>query len=246
MRPPATTASSGTTIGGIYYGLDGAPDRGLRRHRGPLQRLPAAGRRLLPVLPGRQLPVDRATTPDRLRGAGPIAGTDGDLRRAGRGRQPAGRAGRTGPDQRRAAARRSSRSSPASAAGYYDGGGRRRLRPGRGRLVRRRGARRRLLHAAEPDGRPDRRSPPREHPQLRSQLSYDTEPGYDNVIVEAHPVGSDDWTTLPEAGGLTNTDVPAECEAGLPARGAPVPGALPDARRHRLHARPGPPARGTR
>ena len=42
-------------------------------------------------------------------------------------------------------------------------------------------------------------------------------------------MGSDDWTTLPEAGGLTSTDVPAECEAGLPARGAPVPRALPDA-----------------
>jgi hypothetical protein len=51
--------------------------------------------------------------------------------------------------------------------------------------------------------------------ELQAKLSYDTEPGYDNVIVEAHTVGSDDWTTLPETGGLTSTEVPAECEAGF-------------------------------
>ena len=42
-------------------------------------------------------------------------------------------------------------------------------------------------------------------PTLEFALSYDVEEGYDNVIVEAHPVGTDDWTTLPEAGGLTDT-----------------------------------------
>jgi murein tripeptide amidase MpaA len=52
-------------------------------------------------------------------------------------------------------------------------------------------------------------------PQLRAQLSFDTEPGYDSVIVEAHTVGADDWTTLPETGGLTSTDVPTECEVGF-------------------------------
>jgi hypothetical protein len=52
-------------------------------------------------------------------------------------------------------------------------------------------------------------------PSLGFQLSYDTEPGYDNVIVEAHTVGADDWTTLPETGGATSTDVPTECEAGF-------------------------------
>ena len=52
-------------------------------------------------------------------------------------------------------------------------------------------------------------------PTLRAQLSFDTEAGYDHVIVEAHPVGSDDWTTLPETGGLTSTAVPTECEAGF-------------------------------
>jgi Zinc carboxypeptidase/Immune inhibitor A peptidase M6 len=52
-------------------------------------------------------------------------------------------------------------------------------------------------------------------PRLQAQLSFDTEEGYDNLIVEAHPVGSDDWTTLAEAGGLTTTTPPTECEAGF-------------------------------
>ncbi|MGQ4386030.1 M14 family zinc carboxypeptidase [Streptomyces sp. SAS_270] len=51
-------------------------------------------------------------------------------------------------------------------------------------------------------------------PTLRSQLLWDTEPGYDHAILEIHTTGADDWTTLPEAGGATSTAVPAECEAG--------------------------------
>lgn len=51
--------------------------------------------------------------------------------------------------------------------------------------------------------------------ELSLQLSYDTEASYDNVIVEAHPVGSDAWTTLPDANGRTASDVPAECGAGF-------------------------------
>ncbi len=51
-------------------------------------------------------------------------------------------------------------------------------------------------------------------PTLRTRLLWDTEPGYDNVLVEAHTTGAGDWTTLPEAGGATSTTVPAECEAG--------------------------------
>jgi hypothetical protein len=48
-------------------------------------------------------------------------------------------------------------------------------------------------------------------PQLRFALSYDTEPGFDNVIIEAHTVGSEDWTTLPDQGGATDTGVPEGC-----------------------------------
>ncbi|MFI7295786.1 M14 family zinc carboxypeptidase [Streptomyces sp. NPDC050121] len=52
-------------------------------------------------------------------------------------------------------------------------------------------------------------------PTLRTQLLWDTEPGYDNAIVEIHTVGADDWTTLPEAGGATTAAVPADCDAGF-------------------------------
>ncbi|GGZ68490.1 zinc carboxypeptidase [Streptomyces echinoruber] len=54
-----------------------------------------------------------------------------------------------------------------------------------------------------------------ERPALRTRLLWDTEPGYDHAIVEAHTVGADDWTTLPEAAGATGTAVPAECGAGF-------------------------------
>ncbi|MBJ7330296.1 MAG: immune inhibitor A [Solirubrobacteraceae bacterium] len=49
--------------------------------------------------------------------------------------------------------------------------------------------------------------------ELRFQLSVNTEANYDHVIVEAHTVGQEDWTTLPDAGGATTTDPPAECAA---------------------------------
>ncbi|MEU1512614.1 M14 family zinc carboxypeptidase [Streptomyces sp. NPDC005811] len=52
-------------------------------------------------------------------------------------------------------------------------------------------------------------------PTLSTRLLWDTEPGYDNAIVEVHTVGADDWTTLPEKGGATGTAVPAECGAGF-------------------------------
>ncbi|MFF5854030.1 M14 family zinc carboxypeptidase [Streptomyces sp. NPDC012751] len=54
-----------------------------------------------------------------------------------------------------------------------------------------------------------------DHPALTTRLLWDTEPGYDHAVVEAHTVGADDWTTLPEAGGATRTAVPEECGAGF-------------------------------
>ena len=47
--------------------------------------------------------------------------------------------------------------------------------------------------------------------QLAFKLSLNAEPGYDHLIVEAHTPGQDDWTTLPDLGGGTSTDRPAEC-----------------------------------
>ena len=52
---------------------------------------------------------------------------------------------------------------------------------------------RRQLQAADADGRPDRQ----DVGDLSFTASYDTEPGWDYLVVEAHTVGQDDWTTLP-------------------------------------------------
>ncbi|MGW7420745.1 M14 family zinc carboxypeptidase [Streptomyces sp. NPDC054813] len=54
-----------------------------------------------------------------------------------------------------------------------------------------------------------------DQPALSAKLLWDTEPGYDHAVVEAHVVGADDWTTLPEAGGATSDAVPSECGAGF-------------------------------
>ncbi|MFJ8532398.1 M14 family zinc carboxypeptidase [Streptomyces sp. NPDC093591] len=54
-----------------------------------------------------------------------------------------------------------------------------------------------------------------QQPTLRTQLLWDVEPGYDNVLIEAHTTGAEDWTTLPEKGGASSNTVPAECEAGF-------------------------------
>ncbi|MBD0709207.1 MULTISPECIES: M14 family metallopeptidase [unclassified Streptomyces] len=52
-------------------------------------------------------------------------------------------------------------------------------------------------------------------PRLDFQVSYDTEPGYDNLVVEAHTVGLDDWTTLPDTRGGTSPEPPADCGEGF-------------------------------
>jgi hypothetical protein len=48
--------------------------------------------------------------------------------------------------------------------------------------------------------------------QLQFQLLFNTEPSYDNVIVEAHTPGQDNWTTLPDLNGNSQSDPPAECQ----------------------------------
>jgi hypothetical protein len=47
---------------------------------------------------------------------------------------------------------------------------------------------------------------------LSFKMSFDTEPDYDYVFVEAHHVGQDDWTTLPDANGHTSDDVGLSCD----------------------------------
>jgi hypothetical protein len=50
--------------------------------------------------------------------------------------------------------------------------------------------------------------------QLRFFTSYDTEADWDYLFVEAHEVGSDAWTTLPDANGHTGTGTGQSCAAG--------------------------------
>ena len=64
-------------------------------------------------------------------------------------------------------------------------------------------------------------------------VTRDTEPTWDFFLVEAHPVGSDDWTTLPDANGHTSQST--GCVPVL-ARAASVPRALPDGHGRRLRA----------
>ncbi|WP_068926332.1 M14 family metallopeptidase [Planobispora rosea] len=54
-----------------------------------------------------------------------------------------------------------------------------------------------------------------QQPKLEFQLSFNTEESYDHVIVEARTAGQEDWTALPDLNGGTTTAVPAECEAGF-------------------------------
>jgi hypothetical protein len=46
---------------------------------------------------------------------------------------------------------------------------------------------------------------------LGFKMSYDTEDSFDYVFVEAHTVGADDWTTLPDTHGHTDTDAGIGC-----------------------------------
>ena len=50
--------------------------------------------------------------------------------------------------------------------------------------------------------------------ELRFNVSHNTEADWDFMIVEAHTVGQDDWTTLPELGGATSTEAGDSCAEG--------------------------------
>ena len=51
-------------------------------------------------------------------------------------------------------------------------------------------------------------------PTMSFQTSYSTEPNWDFMFVEAHTVGQDDWTTLPDVNGHTTTDTGDSCPEG--------------------------------
>ncbi|MEV6813679.1 M14 family zinc carboxypeptidase [Micromonospora sp. NPDC051296] len=50
--------------------------------------------------------------------------------------------------------------------------------------------------------------------ELRFFTSFDIETNWDFMIVEAHEVGSDEWTTLPDSGGLTTQETGDSCDSG--------------------------------
>jgi hypothetical protein len=50
--------------------------------------------------------------------------------------------------------------------------------------------------------------------ELRFRTSYDTETDWDFLFVEAHEVGTDNWTTLPDTEGHTETSVGDSCAEG--------------------------------
>lgn len=49
---------------------------------------------------------------------------------------------------------------------------------------------------------------------LSFKASYDTELDWDYLMVEAHTVGQDDWTTLPDGGGHTQQGTGQSCRSG--------------------------------
>ena len=49
---------------------------------------------------------------------------------------------------------------------------------------------------------------------LSFQTSFDVESDYDFVLVEAHTMGADNWTTLPDANGHTTTSTGSSCTDG--------------------------------
>lgn len=49
---------------------------------------------------------------------------------------------------------------------------------------------------------------------LRFQISHDTEPDWDYVTVEAREVGTENWTTLPDANGHTSQGTGESCPEG--------------------------------
>ncbi len=60
-----------------------------------------------------------------------------------------------------------------------------------------------------------------DRPELKLALNLNTADGYDHAALEARTSGGDDWTTLPDAGGLSSSAVPEECAAGFFVNGHP-------------------------
>ncbi|MEU7530905.1 M14 family zinc carboxypeptidase [Saccharothrix sp. NPDC042600] len=55
---------------------------------------------------------------------------------------------------------------------------------------------------------------PAQGAQMTFWTSYDTEPAWDHLFVEVRPVGTQDWTTLPDGNGHTSTATGDSCPEG--------------------------------
>ena len=182
----------------------------------PLQRLPAAGRRLHPVLPRRLRPhAARRPTACRHRRAarGVEALFGGPARSTTRSTRPA--RSRRRATSCRPTSSRSSRAGRPRTTSTPSG----RSSRSRASWAAARDARRRQLPCAWRARSTSPASRAADTPTFEAQFSCDTEEGYDHVIVEAHTVGPGrlDDAARPQRRHHRPT-VPAECEAGLPAR----------------------------
>jgi Zinc carboxypeptidase len=86
---------------------------------------------------------------------------------------------------------------------------RRAVRPTHRQQLRLLADRRRVIQAAHPD---DQRARRRRH--LSFWTSYNTEQAWDHLFVEAHTVGQDNWTTLPDLNGHTSQATGDSCPEG--------------------------------
>ena len=119
-------------------------------------------------------------------------------------------------------------------------GGRRGVQPAHGRPLPLFRPGRHHLQALDAHHRPHRVGAYR--PELSFFTSYDTEPDWDFMFVEAHTVGQDDWTTLPDQNGHTTQNTGESCLGGMAHRSQrrdpSVPRPLPDVERRRTRVRP--------
>ncbi len=206
-------AAFGGAIGGVYYGLDGAPDQECQVTADPFNDCLILSDDFFQYYLG-AFSRSVVSTPTAFRGAGALAGTSAGFGGPATVDNPLDEAGNftVTSDVLPVAQFPQFRS---TASGSYTGtAGPGPFEPFEGAWYA--GA----LHADDSYMRLARTIDlsgltASDTASLQLALSFDTEPGYDNVIVEAHTVGADDWTTLPESGGATDSGVPDQCEQGF-------------------------------
>jgi hypothetical protein len=205
------TGALGTTIGGIYYGLDGAPDQDCVVTEDEFSDCLLLADDFTQYWLGAFTRAPRAA-PETVEGTGaPITGTSTAL--AATPSNPLDEVGTFVPTSAVLPPDRFPQFAGA-VSGVYSGGPPGNLEVFAGdwfaAAAHEDSAYQRLARTVDLTGVDAGATP-----TLQFALSHDVEAGYDNVIVEAHPVGTDEWTTLPEAGGRSDTEPPADCADGF-------------------------------